>query len=234
MIISGGVNIYPAEIEAVLLRAPAGPRRRRVRHPRRRVGRARARDRAGRSRARRSISTSCARSSSARLAGYKRPRDVRAARRAAAHRLGQAAEARAARRVLVGPGLARSEPVRSTCRAPCPRPSRSALLARVRRPVRRRAPRRRRRRPRSRAADALGYPGRRQAVRRRDRAQDRARARAARAARRRRRSRAAATELLAAARPDDGDGRRARRADGARHPRADRRAACATRSSGRA
>ena len=40
MIISGGVNIYPAEIEAELLTDPHGRRRRRVRHPRRRLGRA--------------------------------------------------------------------------------------------------------------------------------------------------------------------------------------------------
>ena len=56
-------------------RAPAGARRRGVRHPRRRVGRARARDRAGRSRGRRSTSTSCARSPRPRLANYKRPRE---------------------------------------------------------------------------------------------------------------------------------------------------------------
>ena len=43
MIISGGVNIYPAEIEAVLIAHPSDRRRRRVRHPRRRVGRGRAR-----------------------------------------------------------------------------------------------------------------------------------------------------------------------------------------------
>ena len=40
MIIAGGVNIYPAEIEGVHPRAPAGRRRRGVRHPRRRHGRA--------------------------------------------------------------------------------------------------------------------------------------------------------------------------------------------------
>ena len=39
MIISGGVNIYPAEIETVLLDAPEGRRRRGLRHPARRLGR---------------------------------------------------------------------------------------------------------------------------------------------------------------------------------------------------
>ncbi len=40
MIIAGGVNIYPAEIEGELLEPPAGRRCRRVRHPRSRHGRA--------------------------------------------------------------------------------------------------------------------------------------------------------------------------------------------------
>jgi acyl-CoA synthetase (AMP-forming)/AMP-acid ligase II len=39
MIISGGVNIYPAEIEAELAEPPGGARRRRVRCPQRRVRR---------------------------------------------------------------------------------------------------------------------------------------------------------------------------------------------------
>ena len=100
MIISGGVNIYPAEIEAVLHEHPADPRRRGVRHPRRRVGRARARDRAGEAgrdhrprRARARSSTSASAATSARASYEVRdelPRtDVR-----------QAAQARAARRVL--------------------------------------------------------------------------------------------------------------------------------------
>ena len=45
LIISGGVNIYPAEIDAVLLTAPRGGRRRHHRRPRRRVGRVGARGR---------------------------------------------------------------------------------------------------------------------------------------------------------------------------------------------
>ena len=45
MIISGGVNIYPAEIEAALEAAPRHQRRRRLRHPRRRMGRSRPRHR---------------------------------------------------------------------------------------------------------------------------------------------------------------------------------------------
>ena len=40
MIIAGGVNIYPAEIEGEILAHPRRRRRRRVRHPRRRHGRA--------------------------------------------------------------------------------------------------------------------------------------------------------------------------------------------------
>ena len=51
MIISGGANIYPAEIENVLLIAPEGRRRRRLRHPPRRLGRGdQGRRRAGRGR----------------------------------------------------------------------------------------------------------------------------------------------------------------------------------------
>ncbi len=39
MIISGGVNIYPSEVESVLLKHPEGRRRRGLRHSRRRLGR---------------------------------------------------------------------------------------------------------------------------------------------------------------------------------------------------
>ena len=45
MIISGGMNIYPAEIEAALEQHPEHLRRRGVRHPQRGVGRGRARRR---------------------------------------------------------------------------------------------------------------------------------------------------------------------------------------------
>ena len=59
MIIAGGVNIYPAEIEGEILAHPRRRRRRRVRHPRRRHGRAdQGRGRAGARRTR--PATSCA------------------------------------------------------------------------------------------------------------------------------------------------------------------------------
>ena len=64
MIISGGVNIYPAEIEAVLYAHPQILDAAVFGVPERRVGRERARDRAAEGRARRSTSTSCARSPS--------------------------------------------------------------------------------------------------------------------------------------------------------------------------
>ncbi len=47
MIISGGVNIYPGGDRSRALRTPAGARRGGLRNPRRRMGRACARDRAG-------------------------------------------------------------------------------------------------------------------------------------------------------------------------------------------
>ena len=110
MIISGGVNIYPAEIEAVHPRAP------------RRCSTSRCSASPTTSGA--SASTrSCSRAPTARprprraprvrrgaaLGGYKRPRGLRGARRAAAHRVGQAAQARAARRVLGRPRDPRSD-----------------------------------------------------------------------------------------------------------------------------
>ena len=79
MIIAGGVNIYPAEIEGEIHDAPARRRRRGVRHPRRRHGRA---DQ-GRRRAAAPASpptTRCARrswsTSSGRLAKFKWPRSI--------------------------------------------------------------------------------------------------------------------------------------------------------------
>ena len=211
-------------------RAPAGARRRGVRHPRRRMGRARARDRASRSRARRSTSTSCARSSSARLGGYKRPARLRGARRAAAHRLGQAAQARAARRVLAATARPRSEPPDGVRRSPSVHPWRSwpatacpcSTTRAADTPDDAVARRRRARLPRG-----------REAVRRRDRPQDRAGPRAARPRRRRRRARRGRGAARRGA-TRRRRGRAARRADG-RAARASSSPACTpTRSSGRA
>ena len=79
MIISGGVNIYPAEIEAVLLTMPEDRRRRRVRHPPRGLGRGdQGRRRAGAGRRarrrapRRDLRASCKRH----LAKFKRPKTI--------------------------------------------------------------------------------------------------------------------------------------------------------------
>ena len=109
MIISGGVNIYPAEIEAVLYAHPQvldvavfgipddewGERV----HA---IVQAKPAETIDLDELRAFVEP--------RLGGYKRPRDVRGARRAAAHRLGQAAQARAARRVLAATARPRSEP----------------------------------------------------------------------------------------------------------------------------
>ena len=219
MIISGGVNIYPAEIEAVLYAHPQvldvavfgipddewGERVHAI----------------VQAKAGETIDLDELRAfAEPRLANYKRPRDVRAPRRAAAHRLRQAAQARAARRVLAGPELRRM----STARVPTLSEAASKeLLARYGVPVLDErtaadADARGRRRRRDR------LPGRREAVRRRDRAQDRARPRAARAARRRRRARRGRRELLAAAPPDDGAVELLVAPMVQRHPRADRRA----------
>ena len=76
MIISGGVNIYPAEIEDALHRHPADRGRRRLRRARRRVGRARPRggrsSRPGETLTADEVLTFCR----AHLADYKIPREV--------------------------------------------------------------------------------------------------------------------------------------------------------------
>ena len=96
MVISGGENVYPAEVENVLHEHPAvdggGGRRR--------AGRALGRGRASRSscsRRRRRPRTSCSSTAAARLARYKVPKRVPLRRRAAAARDEQGAEGRAAR-----------------------------------------------------------------------------------------------------------------------------------------
>ena len=86
---------------------PAGARRRGVRRPRRRVGRERVRDRAAEGRARPRPRRARRASSSRALAGVQAPARLRGARRAAAHRLRQAAQAGPARRVLAGPQASR-------------------------------------------------------------------------------------------------------------------------------
>ena len=115
MIISGGVNIYPAEIEAVLYAHPQvldvavfgipddewGERVHAI----------------VQAKAGETIDLDELRAfAEPRLAQLQAAARVRAPRRAAAHRLGQAAEARAARRVLAGP-RPRSRPVSAPRRA---------------------------------------------------------------------------------------------------------------------
>ena len=75
MIISGGVNIYPGRDRGRALRAPAGARRRGVRHPRRRMGRARC-TRSCRRKPGETIDLDELRAfAEPRLANYKRPRE---------------------------------------------------------------------------------------------------------------------------------------------------------------
>ena len=74
MIISGGENIYPSEVEAVLVRHPKVKDVAVIGLARRQVGRARPRrDRAARRRRRRAR-TKCSTGAASRIAGYKRPR----------------------------------------------------------------------------------------------------------------------------------------------------------------
>ncbi len=103
MIISGGMNIYPAEIEAALEAQPRHLRRRRVRHPQRRVGRERARGSRVRGRA------PTLDDAGGHGVRPRPPRGLQGAavgdlhRRTAAHRLGQDPQARPARTVLGRP-----------------------------------------------------------------------------------------------------------------------------------
>ncbi len=79
MIISGGANIYPAEIEAVLLTHPQGRRRRRLRHSRRGLGRGGEGGDRARARRRRRARRSPTRSSPSaprNIAKYKCPRSI--------------------------------------------------------------------------------------------------------------------------------------------------------------
>ena len=79
LIISGGVNIYPAEVDAVLLEHPAVADVATIGVPERRVGRGGARGRRARARrraVRRARRTSCSRSAATRLAHFKCPRRV--------------------------------------------------------------------------------------------------------------------------------------------------------------
>ena len=120
----------------------------------------------------------------------------------------------------------RADAVRSTSRSGCspqlrrPRPRRAARVDDADAAVA--------------AADELGYPVVVKLVRRRDRAQDRARPRAARARATPTRCATRRPTLLAAATPDDGEVELLVAPMVQRQPRADRRACTATRSSGRA
>ena len=116
MIIAGGVNIYPAEIEGAILDAPAGRRRRGVRHPRRRHGRA---DQGGR----RSRSPGVAADDALRASIMEHvQRPARQVQVAAQHRLHRRAAARADRQAVEAqaprPVLGRPRPRDLTLRRP--------------------------------------------------------------------------------------------------------------------
>ena len=100
MIVSGGENVFPREVEDLLADHPAVVEAARRRRRRRRVGPAAARRRRARRRAPRSARPSSRTTSRQNLARYKVPREVAVRRRAAAQRDRQGAQARARRRRL--------------------------------------------------------------------------------------------------------------------------------------
>ena len=107
MVISGGVNIYPAEIEAVLLAHPDVVDAAVFGVPDERWGESLRGGRRAAPRHRRSTGDALQAWCRERLADYKCPRSVRARRRAAARPERQGAEAAAARAILGGPGAER-------------------------------------------------------------------------------------------------------------------------------
>ena len=106
MIISGGVNIYPAEVEAALLVARQGRRRRGVRHTARRLGRRGEGGRgagAGRRTRHPTSRPSCSRTATGASPRYKCPRSIDFTDDDAARPERQALQAHAPRPVLGRP-----------------------------------------------------------------------------------------------------------------------------------